>query len=1125
MQCTKCDFENPADALFCIKCGAKIENLCAACQTINPLDANFCKRCGAVLRPAAGAVPPRIVAPASTLGAEGVLSRESSDALDGERKTVTALFADIKGSMELMEDLDPEAARAIVDPALKLMIDAVHRYGGYVVQSTGDGIFALFGAPLAHEDHPQRALYAALRMQEELRRFSAKVVAEGGSPIQCRVGANTGEVVVRTIATSEGHTEYTPIGHTTNLASRMQAVAPVGSIAVTDTTRHWCEGYFAFNSLGPTRLRGVQAPIEVHEVTGLGPLRTRLQRAVGRGLTRFVGREREMEAMKHAAELARSGQGQIVAAMAEPGAGKSRLLYEFRLTAQLGWMVLEGYSVSYGKASAYLPVIDLLQGYFDIEAQDAERKRREKINGKIVTLDHTLADTVPYLSFLLGLSSGDDTTARMDAPVRKRRTHEAIKRILLRESLNQPLMVIFEDLHWIDAETQDLLNLLATVIGTSPILLLVNYRPEYSHHWSNKTYYTQLRLDPLGHESAEEMLGALVGSDDVLAPLRRLIIEKTEGNPFFMEETLQALFDEGALSRNGGVKLARPLSELKIPPTVQAMLASRIDRLPSGDKDLLQTLAVLGRDFSFGLVTKTAQDNSAEEITLMLDRLQLGEFIYERPAAGDIEYTFKHALTQEVAYNSLLIDRRKALHEHAARAMEQIHDGNLDEHLDEIARHYSRSGNIAKSVEYLRRAGERALSRSLYADARASFETAVGLVDVSSDLREQPREKLRLLNLLLSTLYAVEGRFTGPTVEDVLTRARKLIPLVNDAAILQATLLDEWVFTLNMGKIAEGRLLIDRMIEQAARSGLPALIALTHFPAANNYFHLAEFEKAARYGQEGTRLWRPEYYDPAYWQGDPRVFGLTYRGRALATMGYPDKGLDCIRQALTIGKHEPSKFSYLALLWDQACWLGTLMSDPRSSLSMVQEAMRVAEEIEYAERNVVEACAAWPRAVTSGVYKDSIETLEWLVGFEKDRGQFLFAYYHLVQLADLCLRTQLARRGLAAVAEALSFAGSSGARYNLAELWRLHGELLLLPELGDQAGAARAFEHAIEIGRDQDAKWWELRATASLARLLAKHGKRDQARERFGEIYNWFTEGFDTADLKEAKALLDELSA
>src|SRR5690348_14487074 len=313
MRCSKCGFENPDRMKFCGQCTAPLALVCPKCRSENPPGFKFCGQCTAPL--SASEVK---AAPSVRIGEVAT----DAGAVDGERKTVTALFADIKGSTELEQDLDPEEARTIIDPALKLMIEAAHRYDGYVVQSTGDGIFALFGAPVAHEDHPQRALYAALRMQEELRRYSAKLVAEGGAPIQGRVGINTGEVVVRSIQTGAAQVEYTPIGHTTNLAARMQTAAPVGSIAVSEVTRRLCEGYFILKPLGATTVKGVSEQVNVYEVTGLGPLRTRLQRAVGRGLTKFVGREREMDVLKHAAEMAKSGRGQVIAAMAEPGVGK-----------------------------------------------------------------------------------------------------------------------------------------------------------------------------------------------------------------------------------------------------------------------------------------------------------------------------------------------------------------------------------------------------------------------------------------------------------------------------------------------------------------------------------------------------------------------------------------------------------------------------------------------------------------------------------------------------------------------------------------------------------------------------------------------------------------------------------
>jgi class 3 adenylate cyclase len=757
MRCSNCGSENPVGKNFCGNCGTQLGNTCPKCGVENPPSNKFCGDCGAVLAADSRttASSNQLLSPTPAMSGISITAGPASGAIpDGERKTVTALFADIKGSMELMADLDPEEARAIIDPALRLMIDAVHRYDGYIVQSTGDGIFALFGAPVAHEDHPQRALYAALRMQEELRRYAGRLRAQGGVPIEARIGANTGEVVVRSIHTDEGHAEYTPIGHTTNLASRMQVVAPTGSIAISEATRKLVEGYFLLKALGPTLVKGLAEPINVYEVTGLGPLRTRLQRAAGRGLTRFVGRGAELAQMRRALELARDGHGQVVAAMGDPGVGKSRLFFEFKAVAQSGCLVLEAYSVSHGKASAYLPVIDLLKTYFKIAAEDDERARREKVAGKVVILDRALEDTLPYLYSLLGISESDDPLAALDPQTRRRRTLEAIKRILARESLSQPLIVEFEDLHWIDSETQALLNLLVDGLATARILLLVNYRPEYHHQWGNKTYYTQLRLDPLGREGAQELLTALMGDDESTLPLKGLIIERTEGNPFFMEEMVQALFEQGVLARNGAVRLVKPLEQIRVPATVQAILASRIDRLSTAEKELLQTLAVLGREFSSRLIKRVAR-KSDDELERMLSELQLAEFIYEQPAVGDVEYTFKHALTLEVGYNSVLVERRRLLHERAAQAIEGLFSDRLEDHLSELAHHYDRSGNVRKAVEYLGRAGRRAAQQTAHSEAVGYLKRALELLKNLPDSVDRDRQEFDLQMALSWSLFVV----------------------------------------------------------------------------------------------------------------------------------------------------------------------------------------------------------------------------------------------------------------------------------------------------------------------------------------------------------------------------------
>jgi class 3 adenylate cyclase/tetratricopeptide (TPR) repeat protein len=699
MRCSGCGTKNREGRRFCAQCGQPLKVACGECGAANEPGEKFCGDCGAAF--VNHAQP-------SEAHSSGKLPTKESErfttAIDGERKTVTALFADIKGSTELMEELDPEEARAIVDPALKLMIEAVHRYDGYVVQSTGDGIFALFGAPIAHEDHPQRALYAALRMQHELHRLRARA-AQGRAVPEARVGVNTGEVVVRIIETG-GRVEYTPIGHTANLASRLQSLAPAGSVAIGDDTRKLVEGYFQLRGLGPTQVKGISEPVNLFEVRGVGQLRTRLQRAIGYGLTKFMGRERELAEMERALELACSGRGQLIAVVAEAGTGKSRLFYEFKATLPTKCKLLEAYSVSHGKASAWLPVLELMGRYFGLQDEDNAITRRQKVNAALAALDPALIDTLRYLLLLLGIQEDPDTLAQMDPQIKRRRTLEAIKRIIIRESLNQPMVAIFEDLHWIDNETQAFLDFLTESIANTRVLLLVNYRPEYSHRWNNKTYYTQLRLDPLNREDADRMLTTLVGDGTEVRPVKRLILESTQGNPFFMEETVQMLLAEGALARSGTtVKFTKVTGNLKIPPTVQAILAARIDQLPPEEKRLLQTLAVIGKEFSLGLVHATA-DTSAEELGRMLDDLQLGEFIYEQPAVGDIEYTFKHSLTHEVAYKSLLLQQRKELHRAVAGTIEELYPGRLAEHYAELARHFISAEDWPKAVQYSTLAGD-----------------------------------------------------------------------------------------------------------------------------------------------------------------------------------------------------------------------------------------------------------------------------------------------------------------------------------------------------------------------------------------------------------------------------------
>jgi len=649
MKCPRCQQENPAGQKFCGDCGARLTDSCLACGAANPPGQKFCGECGAALSPgrARQLATPDAYTPKHL--AERII--HSKAALAGERKQVTVLFADLKGSMELLADRGPEEARKLLDPVLERMIEAVHRYEGTVNQVMGDGIMALFGAPLAHEDHAIRACYAALRMQESIAQYAEEVFRSHGVPIQIRVGINSGDVLVRAID-SDLHMDYTAVGQTTHLASRMEQMATPGTILLAPATLQLAEGYVQVTARGPVAVKGLPGPIEIFVLTGASAQRSRLHVAAARGLTRFIGRDAEIEQIRRALDLARAGRGQLVAIVGEPGVGKSRLVYEFTHSHRTqDWLVLEAGSVSYGKATSYLPVIDLLKAYFKIHERETHREIREKVTGKLLTLDRALEPTLPALLALLDVQVEDASWQALDPAQRRQRTLNAVKNLLLRESQNQPLLVVFEDLHWIDAETQALLDSLVESLPPARLLLLVNYRPEYQHGWGRKTYYSQLRLDALPPESAGALLSALLGDDPTLEPVKRLLVRR--GNPFFVEESIRTLVETRTLAgERGAYRLNRPVQAIEVPATVQVILAARIDRLSADDKELLQTASVIGKDVPFVLLRAVAE-LPEDTVRRGLADLQTAEFLYETQLFPDPEYTFKHALTHEVAYGTL----------------------------------------------------------------------------------------------------------------------------------------------------------------------------------------------------------------------------------------------------------------------------------------------------------------------------------------------------------------------------------------------------------------------------------------------------------------------------------------
>ena len=1036
---------------------------------------------------------------------------------------VTALFVDIIGSTELEQDLDPEEARAIVDPALTLMIDAVRRYDGYVVQSTGDGIFALFGAPVAREDHPQRTLYTAMRMQDEVRRYSASLRAEGRHPIQIRAGANTGEVVVRTIETGAMHTEYTPIGHTVNLASRLQSLANAGSTVISDSTRKLVEGYFALRPIGPTHVKGISEPINVHEVVGLGPLRTRLQRSAGRGLSKFVGRTKEKDTLKRAATRAQSGAGQIVEVVAEPGIGKSRLFFEFKAEVQSEWTVLEAFSVSHGKGSAYLPIVELLHSYFEFASEDSVPERRGKVSGKVRALNPDLEGGLPYLHALLEIAEDNDRLAGMDAKLRTSRTLDAVAGLLLTESINRPLLLMVEDLHWLDDESQALLDRVADLISGSRMLLLVSYRPEYAHRWGDKAWCSRLRLESLGEGSADEMLSTILGDNQALVPLKELIITTTGGVPFFMEETVQALFDEGALERqNGTVKLLRPLGSLIIPPTVQAILAARIDRLHNDEKNLLQTLAILGREFVLSLARAVA-GKSEDELERLIARLLLGEFVYEQPSIVDVEYTFKHALTQEVAYNSVLLERRKRLHEHVGHAIESIYAVSLDDHVAELAHHFSRSGNQAKAVEYLHLAATQAMARGALPQAIRDFERALALLKAFSSGAERDVLELRTLGPLGMAYIAGRG-YAAPEVGPVFVRARQLSERIGQPPQVFAVFWGNFVwhaargdgFSMDLAREAIG--LAARFEDPGIWMEALFLLGATLFYRGDFVGAIAQFEKALSHydDRERTRLWASRLGQDA---------GIGHRCHlvlALWYLGYPEQALRASRELRKLAHSIGHPFS-LAYAQHHTSWLYHQLRLPAETKAASEEGIQTTAEQGYAMFHATQTLFKAAGVLLEGRPGEALPLLTRALEAYRATGAGVWLPYFLSILGNAYIQAGQLDDARETLNEGLATAERSNELCQKAELLRLNGELTLLTGSHKAGAAEDCFRQAIGTAQLQLSKAWELRATTSLARLYKRQGRHTEARQLLSDIYGWFTEGFDTPDLRSAKALLDEL--
>jgi class 3 adenylate cyclase/tetratricopeptide (TPR) repeat protein len=908
IDCPSCGASNDAGVHFCEECGAHLTPRCPQCQAQVRPGKKYCGSCGTALAVTAQRFKPaghaRQPVPAEPIG------RTSRGAIpEGERKQVTVLFADLKGSLELLADRDPEDARRLIQPILERMICAVHRYDGTVNQVLGDGVMALFGAPVAHEDHALHACHAALEIHSEIRSYGEELRRSHGLPlIQVRIGLNSGEAVVGVIG-NDVRTEYTAVGQTTYLAARMEQLASPGATLLTGATLQMVDGYVSVRPHGPMQVKGMRDPVEVYELTGHTLARSRLRVAAARGLSTFVGRAQELAGLERALERTGTGRGQVLALVGEPGIGKSRLVREFtRSYRTRGWGLAETRCLTYGTGTAYQPVIHLLRAYFQIVEGDDAAQVRHKVTQHVLTLDPGLRSSIPALLGLLDAARDDPEWMRLDPLQRRQRILDAGRRLLLRASHNQPLVVVFEDLHWVDGETQALLGHLVDSLPQERILLLLTYRPGYQPPWAGRGHFSEVRIDPMCHEIAGAMADALLGADESLRGVKQLLLSRTDGNPLFLEESVRSLEETGAIAgERGAYRLRGQVNVIQVPATVQAILAARIDRLPERHKHLLQCASVIGKDVPFALL-QAISGLTDTQVGAALEHLQAAGFMYETGRLAHTEYTFKHALTQEVAYGSVLVECRKAMHRALVGAIEAMHAGRLHEHTALLANHALRGELWDKAALYARQAGAKAIGQSANREAVAAFDDALHALAHLPQRQDTIEQSIDVRCELRNALYPLAGL---GRLYDLLKEAERLSEMIDDAPRRErvASYLTHYLWAI--GRHRDALAVGQRSLPHGVLDPrTPVQLLASNWVVGQIHHALGDYPAAVAFFDGMLRRVEGDMVASSFGShGLPVVFARSWMTRALAELGRFEEGMACANEALRIAEVLDHPFS------------------------------------------------------------------------------------------------------------------------------------------------------------------------------------------------------------------------
>ena len=1070
MECLRCQTLNRDTAEFCRECGAALDILCTACGRRLVAGSKFCDSCGAL----ALAVTPR--------GSAGPFSAPSNytpnhlrekilkhgAALEGERKQVTILFVDVLGFTSLSEQRDPEDIHAFMTRAFDLMLGEVHRYEGTVNQFLGDGIMALFGAPIAHEDHAQRAVHAALGIRSVLQKYDEELRRRQGITFQIRQGLNTGLVVVGRIG-SDLRMDYTAVGDTTNVAARLQQAADPERVVISQATYRVVSGYFYTRPLGSLTLKGKADPVDAWEVISARTPRTRFEVESEQGLTPFVGRERELGVLMECFEKARSGHGQIVFLVGEPGIGKSRLAFEFRRRIGHDVTWLEGHCLSFGRAVAFHPLIDLLKRNFRIEEGDAEAMIVEKIQRSVLRLGEDLRETLPFLRYLLLVDPGDPAIPTMDPRQRRSAIFTALRRLLGRAAEVRPQVLIYEDAHWMDKATEEMLTATADMIPGSRIVHILTYRTGYAHPLGDRTYHTRIALDVLSDNDSVEMVRGMLSTERIPEDLEALISRKAEGNPFFVEQVVKSLRElEAIRPSGGGYVVTKRLEQIVVPDTIQDVIMARIDRLSAGPKKTLQLASVIGRQFTRRLLDRISAGEPTEE---SLRELQEGELIYQESFSPEIAYSFRHALTQEVAYGSLLVQTRKELHRHIGGVIEEIYADRLAEQYEMLAHHFSRGAEAAKAREYFLKAGDKAAQAFANREARALYEQALALFD-----HEGPERCHLLRKLATITQYLGDADASLAYAEDAAPLFEKLGDKRNAVAMhLHIQVLYGWQW--DGAHEAKGLKHLEAAAALVEDDPDSVEKGLVYQRTGHMYLHRSE--------PTTTRAWAQRAVDMfnrlGTTMGTSLGTALAYTGHLDAGIAYSEKNWEPVRKgavpvAMAVMGHELSLVLALARDVPRAIQWGERVLPEVVKASHVFEAMM--------RRPLVWIYALSGERAKGDPMCEAVEQIEskTLLGCVYEDGAALGLYYlrrgewdKARAYLESALSRYEDRSNLSAVSACLVFLGT------------LHAEA------GDVSKAEALLQRSLEISQRGGNVLVELWALPALAEMYVKTGQIAQA--------------------------------